>query len=106
MGEFPDLERNFVVCASAGATSATGGVATLVSRKVARGCRFSHTEVVPGRVLRVSVVRDRSTMVLWNIHNFCLGDIEQNVIRPLFSAGSVAAAHEPLDFIVFAGGDF
>ena len=56
--------------------------------------------------MRVSVVRDRSTMVLWNIHNFCLGDIEQRVIRPLFAADTVAAAQEPLDFIVFAGGDF
>ena len=86
---------------------ATGGVVTLVRKEPGASFDFSQAQsVVPGRVLRVSLMSDGCELVFHNVHNVGLSPQEHDRVCQQFSHDIDAANVHPLGFTVLVGGDF
>ena len=61
----------FEVYTSPCSDRATGGAVTLVRKELGARFGFSHAQfIVPGRVLRVSLLSDGCEIGFYNVHNF------------------------------------
>ena len=79
---------------------------TLISRTWLDGSIPVATPVVEGRVIRTEIWRDNSSMAIWNVHNFDLGEQQMKEIEGMAQCDVAEADTDPTRRSVVLAGDW
>ena len=104
---FPELRDKFAIFASPCPTLGAGGVLTLIAKRIADAASAPCvTSFSPGRVLRVRIVVEGITNVIWNVHNHDLSHGELACIQGALRADIAEARQSQGRMCAIVGGDF